>query len=253
VKAPFRGRDPRFYNNVIVPGERFGSLANGNPYYFPLYEESFEAEEIKRNVYIATRQMTGYVCKKFIWPQAMNFGNPGPATSGWVMNKYLTVYIRYAQVYLDFAEASFEAMGSATSVVEGCGMSAVDAINVVRARVGVTPLVDEIVSDPAQFREAYRRERAVELMFENHRWWDIRRWMVAHTMFSPAVNNPIRGMQAFPPTGHQSVADKSTLDFTYTYRNLDRETRTFTMRNYWYPFTVADASSVPGFVQNPEW
>jgi hypothetical protein len=253
VSAPFKDRDPRFYNNIIVPGEHFGSLANGNPYYFPLYEGSRETEEIKTNVYISSRQMTGYVCKKFIWPQALNFGNPGPATTGWVMNKYLTVYIRYSQVYLDFAEASFEATGSATQVVDGCGMSALDAINIVRARVGVTPLPADIASDPAKFRAAYRRERAVELMFENHRWWDIRRWMIAHTMFSPAVSNPIRGMQAFPPAGHESVADKSTLDFTYTYRNLDRETRNFTMRNYWYPFTIADASSVPDFIQNPEW
>jgi hypothetical protein len=253
VNTPFKDRDPRFYNNIIVPGEHFGSLANGNPYYFPLYEGSREPEEIKTNVYISARQMTGYVCKKFIWPEALNFGNPGPATAGWVMNKYLTVFIRYAQVYLDFAEASFEATGSATTRVDGCGMSALEAVNIVRARVGVTPLPADIVSDPTAFRAAYRRERAVELMFENHRWWDIRRWMVAHTMFSPSVVDPIRGMQAHPPVGHASVADKSTLQFTYTYRNLDRETRNFTMRNYWYPFTIADASSVPDFVQNPEW
>ncbi len=254
VHKPFEDRDPRFYNNIIVPGEQFGTRANGKPYYFPLYEGSTEVKEIKKNVYISSRQMTGYVCKKFIWPEALNFGNPGPKTSTWVMNKYITVYIRYAQVYLDFAEASFEATGSATARVEGCGMSAEEAINVVRNRVGVTNLPADIVADPAKFREAYRRERAVELMFENHRWWDIRRWMIAHTMFSPAVNNPIRGMQAMPPSWESSkIAKKDTLSFTYTYRNLEKEIRNFTMRNYWYPFTVADVSSVTMLPQNPEW
>lgn len=252
-KTPFLDRDPRFYNNIIVPGEAFGKLANDDTYYFPLYEGSREAEEIKTNVYIASRQMTGYVCKKFIWEEALNFGNPGPATQGWVKNKYITVYIRYAQVYLDFAEASFEGTGSATSLVEGCGMNAEDAVNVVRNRIGLTNLPDDIVNDPSKFREALRRERAVELMFENHRWWDIRRWMIAHTIFSPQVNDPIRGMQATPPADHESIADKSTLDFTYTYRNLTAEMRTFTMRNYWYPFAVVDVSSVPDFVQNPGW
>ena len=253
VHKPFEDRDPRFYNDIIVPGEQFGHLANGKPYYFPLYEGSREVNEIKSNIYISSRQMTGYVCKKFIWPEALNFGNPGPKTSTWVMNKYITVYIRYAQVYLDFAEASFEATGSATARVDGCGMSAEEAINIVRNRVGVTNLPADIVSNPEKFREAYRRERAVELMFENHRWWDIRRWMVAHTMFSPAVSNPIRGMQATPPAWESSVTKKDTLSFTYTYRALDKEIRNFRMRNYWYPFTVADYSSVTQLPQNPEW
>lgn len=252
-KAPFEDRDPRFYNNIIVPGEAFGKLANGNTYYFPLYEGSREPNEIRTNVYIASRQMTGYVCKKFIWEEALNFGNPAPTAENWIKNKYLTVYIRYAQVYLDFAEASFEGTGSATATVEGCGMNARDAVNIVRNRVGVTNLPDDIVNDPVKFREALRRERGVELMFENHRWWDIRRWMIAHTIFSPQVANPIRGMQATPPANHESVPDKSTLDFTYTYRNLTAETRNFTMRNYWYPFTVADVASVPDFIQNPGW
>jgi hypothetical protein len=77
--------------------------------------------------------------------------------------------------------------------------------------------------------------------------------MIAHTLFSPQVANPIRGMQAFPPANHANIENKSSLDFTYTYRNLTAETRIFTMHNYWYPFTVMDVSSVPDFIQNPEW
>jgi starch-binding outer membrane protein, SusD/RagB family len=77
--------------------------------------------------------------------------------------------------------------------------------------------------------------------------------MIAHTMFSPAVSNPIRGMQATPPAWESSVTKKDTLSFTYTYRALDKEIRNFRMRNYWYPFTVADYSSVTQLPQNPEW
>jgi hypothetical protein len=269
VNAPFEDRDPRFANNFIVPGERFGIWNDGRPYYFPTYVGGFEWNAMRgmngvaQNVYVGARQMTGYLCKKFIWPDALNFGNAGPATDRWVKNKYITVYIRYAQVYLDFAEASFEATGSATAKVEGCGMSAKDALNVVRNRVNVTDLPDYIVSDAEKFRAALRRERAVELMFENHRWWDIRRWMVAHTLFSPV--NPIRGMEATPvqtityspnkaaPDFGRPTTDMSQITYTYSYYNLDREIRSFGMRNYWYPFTVADASSVPDFIQNPEW
>ena len=252
-KTPFVDRDPRFYNNIIVPGEQFGKLANGDLYYFPLWEGGVEPVEIKTNKNINSRQMTGYVCKKFMWPEALNFGNPDPTNSNWTMNIYPTVYIRYAQVYLDLAEASFEATGSATARVSGVGMSAEEAINVVRNRVGLTNLPADIVADPAKFREAYRRERAVELMFENHRWWDIRRWMIAHELF--AGNAPIRGMQATPPAGVDPKASIKWDDvqFTYTYRSLDKEIRNFQMRNYWYPFTVADVSSVESLKQNPLW
>lgn len=61
---------------------------------------------------------------------------------------------------------------SADELVEGCTMTARQALNVVRNRAGIGDLPDGV-----DFREAYRRERAVELMFESHRWFDIRRWI----------------------------------------------------------------------------
>ena len=50
--------------------------------------------------------------------------------------------------------------------------------------------------------KAIRRERAVELMFEDHRWWDIRRWMVAHELFSEQY--PIKGIQATPKNANHA-------------------------------------------------
>ena len=89
-----------------------------------------------------------------------------------------------SQVYLDLAEASFEATGSAMAKVEGCDYSALEAMNVIRNRIGIGNVPDVIYNDEKSFRQAIRRERAVELMFEDHRWWDIRRWMIAHELFS---------------------------------------------------------------------
>jgi len=122
----------------------------------------------------------------------------------------------------------------------------------VRNRVGVTNLPADIAASPDAFREAYRRERGVELMFEHHRWWDIRRWMIAHELFRSA--HPIRGMKATPVNpNHESVSDKSTLKFTYEVVELIPEIRNFQMRNYWYPFPQPDVASLKNLTQNPGW
>lgn len=241
----FEDRDPRFYNNIIVPGEQWGHN-NGVPMYITTYEGGAAAEEIKTLVNSSKRQQTSYLCRKYIWPSANQYEDE------FTLYRFMSVYIRVAQIYLDLAEASFEATGSATARVDGCDLTAEEALNVVRRRAGITDLPQDIVTSPEKFREAYRRERAVELMFENHRWWDIRRWMIAHELFRET--NPIKGLRATPKDpNHNSVADKSTLEFTFEVIDVVPESRSFQMRNYWYPFPQVDAKSVTNLQQNPGW
>lgn len=242
---PYTDRDPRFYNNIITPGTQWG-FNKQTPLYITTYEGGDAALEMRNLAPSNKRQQTGYLCKKYLWPEANRY------TAEWTKYRYMTCYIRMAQIYLDLAEASFEATGSATAKVEGCDLSALDALNVVRNRVGVTNLPANIAASPDQFREAYRRERAVELMFEHHRWWDIRRWMIAHELFKPAY--PIKGMKATPINpNHASVSNKSTLKFTYEVVDVVPEIRNFQMRNYWYPFPQPDVASLKNLTQNPGW
>ena len=153
---------------------------------------------------------------------------------------------------MDFAEASFEATGSPIVKVEGCDMNAVEALNIIRNRINVTDIPQEIYSDVDEFRKAYRRERAVELMFEDHRWWDIRRWMIAHELFKD--NYPIKGLSATPlDPNHASKPNKSELKFKYEIVPLKSELRVFEMRNYWYPFSISDVASLRNLKQNPGW
>lgn len=245
AQDPYTDRDPRLRNNILIPGEQWGYNAS-TPLYITTYEGGAAANEIKTLAPSNKRQQTSYLCKKFMWPEANRY------TGEWKKYRFLTVYIRVAQIYLDLAEASFEATGSATAKVDGCELSALEALNKIRNRAGITDLPTEIVANPSQFREAIRRERAVELMFENHRWWDIRRWMIAHELFKSTY--PIKGIKATPlNSNHQSVADKSTLKFSYEVIDVVPEIRNFTMRNYWYPFPQADAASLENLKQNPGW
>lgn len=243
---PYADRDPRFYNNILYPGLPWGKDKSGKPLYVTSYIGGSIDNTVNKSNYTNQRKQTGYICRKFIWDTANGY------QTDWFSKIFPTVYIRMAQIYLDLAEASFEATGSATDKVEGCKLSALDAINVIRKRAGITPVTEDIYSNPDKFREAVRRERAVELMFENHRWWDLRRWMIAHEVF--ADDYPIKGMAATPKDkNHASVEDKSTLEFNYEVVELTPEVRVFDMRNYWYPFSLDDVNGLDNLKQNPGW
>lgn len=238
--TPFENRDPRFYNNFLLPGDYWG-VVDGSPYQVKTWVGGDDYEKFRTNQFSNSKEFSGFQNKKFNWPEANG------QTTQYGLYFYPTVFIRAAQVYLDFAEASFEATGSATAIVDGCKMSALDALNIVRQRGGITPLTADYYNDPDKFREAYRRERAVELFFENHRWWDIRRWMIAHEVLAGAT--PLKGMKFNPLTS----TPQNDLLFSYEPFDMVVEPRVFNMRNYWYPFPQVEISANSEVKQNPGW
>jgi hypothetical protein len=291
---PFADRDPRFYNNILTPGDKFGNMPDraGAPSGLNVgtvdYRQSFypQGREYRLHTTNATsnsRQISGFAHIKFHWPESNDFVGARQTT---LYRFGTTVYIRAAQLYLDFAEASFEATGSATAVVPGCTMNALQALNTVRLRGGITELPADIAADPDKFREAYRRERAVELFMENHRWWDIRRWMIAHELFkgtapikglrATLTNDIIAEMNALKPSLNATALNrlfgsdgntpnielyiewfyetgKMPARFAYEQFDMTVETRVFEMRNYWYPFPLADVAAMTNLKQNPGW
>lgn len=239
---PFVNRDPRLYNNVILPGEEWGVQGSGQTIYQELYVEGRDYIKQKNSTYTKDRDLTGYMAKKYIWPEANNF------TKLYDIYNLNHIYIRVAQVYLDYAEAMNEAYGP-NADPKGYGLTAVQAINIIRNRVDMPNVLADLSSSKDIFRNRIRNERAVELMWENHRWHDLRRWMVAEEVFK----TPIRGVRAIPPVGHASITDKSTLNFTYEYFDSTTEQRVFGLRNYWYPVGETDAQDLYNYKQNPGW
>lgn len=170
--------------------------------------------------------VTGYWLKKHI-PDALN-----TATQRYPFN---WTWYRLAEFYLNYAEALNEF--NATPPQE-----AYDAVNTIRTRSGQPNLPTGLSQD--EFRQRVRKERAVELAFDDHRWWDILRWKVAENY----VNGPMYGLQIKYPVRSKPITDPTA----FTYTRYVYETRVFQRRFYLTNFYVSEVNK--GYlVQNPGW
>ncbi|MBR0175780.1 MAG: RagB/SusD family nutrient uptake outer membrane protein, partial [Bacteroidales bacterium] len=163
---PYLNRDPRFYATVYYNGcNRYLSESTTK-----VYTNVGGNCGISNDVTTTRFTRTGYYLRKFNNPAASSTGG----TDG-----CMPVF-RLAELYLNFAEAALEAFGPdgkvESTVAGSSSMSAADAVNAVRARVGMPSLPSGL--DKNAFRLRYRNERRVELAFEEHRFFDVRRWKI---------------------------------------------------------------------------
>lgn len=231
---PYSNRDPRFYYNIIYNMLKWGD-EKGKPNYMEMWEaNTYDTKQSRwmQALYSTNYQpRDAYLIRKY-WPETANV---------WQSDyKYMlpTIYIRFAQLYLDFAEAANEAYGP-TTVVPGSSMSALDAINIIRARVGAVPVRSEFTSSKEIFRERIRNERGVELMFEENRWQDIRRWRIAEDVLKKIYKVYITR------TGDTSFKFEYILAPGYQY--------TFNQKHYWYPLPKTEMEMMANVDQNPGW
>jgi starch-binding outer membrane protein, SusD/RagB family len=227
---PWVNRDPRFYYNIIKDGDRgIVNTVNLDTWY-----EFFMGGRHRKK----QDSNTGYGYKKFIDITCNDYDN------GWGTSRsyYFEVSeMRLADVYLMYAEAVNEVYGPTTvpAHIPG-GITAAQAVNIVRHRVEVSPGVflpdvDARYLNQADFREIIVQERAVELAFEGHRWWDLRRWHRSNLM---------------------QYREKYGLEYdkakTY-YRKVLYQTISFEDKHWWLPFPTDQVSLYPEFKQNPGW
>lgn len=156
---PYEGLDPRFGMTVVKNGDEWPT--NGTQ---KKVIETFVGGFNAAPKYGATP--TGYYLRKLV------DGSCVTTADNQVKRQHTWVVMRLAEFYLDFAEAAFYATGSANDATYG--MTANEAINVLRNRADIQ--MPEFKEDGAEWVKRYERERLVELAFENHRFWDVRRW-----------------------------------------------------------------------------
>ncbi|MDD2247245.1 MAG: RagB/SusD family nutrient uptake outer membrane protein [Proteiniphilum sp.] len=152
---PYENRDPRLKASIYYNGSRF-NLNNPNSFVWTYPGGNCE---LKSNSSMHTR--TGYYLRKY-----SHFDSNKNANK----DGYFKLF-RLAELYLNAAEAINEASTSGTAPAE-----AINLVNQVRSRVNMKAIPQGISKD--EFRERVRNERRVELAFEEHRFFDVRRWNI---------------------------------------------------------------------------
>ena len=215
ITKPYDNRDPRFERAILANGMAFkGSTI-----------ETF----VGGRDYSATRSelgtVTGYYLHRYIMDE-VDF-----TPENLVQAKHQWIVYRYAEALLTFAEAANEALGSPTDA--SLGLSALDALNQVRANAEM-PLVT--ATSYAEFQEAVRREWRVEFAFEDHRFWDVRRWNIGQS-----TQTQVDGVEII----------KSGNQFSYARKTV--ESRNWSSKMNLYPIPQSETFNNPNFTQNAGW
>lgn len=158
---PYANRDPRLAKYLVLNGSSMGGgTINSGVGGGVDRTDSIPEQSTK----------TGYYLRKLLRPD-VRINDDGTK----VEKKHFNVYFRYTELFLIFAEAANEIGGPQHQVN---GMSAMDVIAAIRERAGISQPDEflQTVTTKEQMRELIRNERRLELCFEGHRFWDLRRW-----------------------------------------------------------------------------
>lgn len=217
---PYAGRDPRLAMTIAVNGDKWPDT-NPNPL------ETYQGG--RNGLPLAGATPTGYYLKKYLDKTIDISTSTG---SGSTRHNWVTY--RLGEFYLNYAEAVFNYLGSADATDATFTMSAVDAVNVVRSRSDVNMPGFPTGLSNDEFTEKYRRERMVELAFEGHRFWDVRRWK------DGASQRSIIEMQI------TKNGDR------YTYNRVPKS-RYWDDKMYLFPIPDSEIRKNPNLTQNPGW
>lgn len=252
LEGIFANKDARLYGTVIYPGATFKGLdvqiqagvkvwnAAANIY------ETVESNELG-SLYSDGKLLTGAGGPQRSQTEVTNTGfylrkyqDPAPmASTRGIRSDMWWVRFRLGEVYLNAAEAAFELEQTEKAVSD---------VNQVRERAGFGPN-----SLTSLTMDRIRNERRVELAFEDHRVWDLKRWRIAHEVWNGNSSNPDAMMYALYP--YRVVRPGDPRNNKYVFVKLIaprfRAPRNFQMGNYYSSFDQAVLNNNPKIVRNP--
>ena len=213
---PYQGRDPRLNATVLHNNSQWSGRA----------VETFNGGLDGPPVLNATK--TGYYLKKYL-NSAVKIGSGQN-----IVQRHTWYLFRLGEVYLNLAEAMNEAYGP-ESDPDGVGMTALEAVNMIRSRAGMPDFPTAL--SKAEFRAKLQNERRVELAFENHRFWDVRRWEIGNE----TLDTELRG-----------ITIEKVNDSTFTYTQKVVENRVFEEKMNLYPIPYTEVVKA-NLDQNAGW
>lgn len=239
---PYADRDPRLYANVLYNGAEWRPRPPGLDELDPvgvIQTGWFEMPDGALRPGLDTREShvqnwngtkTGYNLAKFVDKDLLP--DRQQQFNSWQ-------FLRYAEVLLNYAEAAAEL---------GLTTEAVSALHEVRARVGM-PDVPPDGGPGRTLLERIRQEREVELAFEEHRYFDVRRWMIA-----PQVHTNGHGIRVtgrLDSTGEPLMWSGQEYRYRYEYEVIQVDERMWDDRAYFLPIPQDEIDRNPSLVQNP--
>ncbi len=232
---PYSNRDPRLAWGVIY--NQSTEVAGYNPakIYYETINGKQEFSELLNYAAFLGVTRTGYYQRKTIYDS-----NTKVSTS----YNLTDPIIRMAELYLNYAEAASQGYGGEAGSAPGATLNATQAASIVRTRVGMPAF--SLGMSPALFLNRLKNERIIELCFEGHYFYDIRRWLDAPS----AMNQVLYGMDI------EKVPVSTTYPKGFRYIRLplpaDRQP-TWKDAMYTFPFTTEDNYKMRNFTPNPIW
>lgn len=235
AENPYLNRDPRFYSSILYNGAVWG-INSSLRYKIDTYEGGIHRDKLDPNT-----TKTGYYFRKGLNENFYQYKSGYYSTLSRVKIEF-----RFAELLLNYAEAMNEVYGP-----EGCdpdgelrvGPScAVDALNLIRARVNM-PLINKGLSKD-ELRNIIKHERCVELCFEGHRFFDLRRWKEGEKL-----GRQIHGID-ITPTGFDSFNRPTG----FKYNVVKVADRVWADNMYWWPIPHSEIVKYEGKLkQNKGW
>jgi hypothetical protein len=227
---PYQGRDPRFYATILYEGAKWRQrpadvrgidpegIIQVGAWERPGGTVVYGLDTRKGPIEDWNGTYTGYYLRKFIDPNV---------DAQYVKQDLPWRYIRYTEVLLNYAEACLGLNQEA---------EAKTYINMIRKRAGMPNIED---SGQALI-ERYRNERLVELAYEDQRYFDVRRWMIA-----PQAYQDAQGVEVTYKLQNGVTATKPT------YKVIMAQDRDWMNRSYFLPIKLDEMNRNNKLVQNP--
>ncbi|WP_099146844.1 RagB/SusD family nutrient uptake outer membrane protein [Bacteroides sp. KFT8] len=220
-------REPRFYAWLSFDGDEYSSkLANGSPLIIEARNSNLQG--FNEGLYNRDNCVTGYFSKKYIEP-GLNADKP----SFGYLNKYPTMFIRLAELYLNIAEC-YAALDDKENAIK--------YLNFIRQRAGIAALEGSDITRDMNIMDWVHNERFIELWGEGHRYYDARRWMIAPEVFKSGVREGLNAIEKKDPS-MEEFNKRIKVDQPFQWSD----------RMYLLPIYIDEYYSNPQLVQAPEY
>ena len=233
----YDNRDPRFALTIIKNGDGGGTETEGKRW--PSYNENtlqtyyggLNGEPLSGGT------PTSYYLKKYCNVGVdLRSGKSTKMRHTWVIFRLGEVYLNYAEALFNYYQSIGGGNNIADLITEEFPVSPVAAVNKVRTRSGIEMPEFPAGMTPEAFWKKYKNERMVELAFEGHRFWDVRRWKEANLYF----------------TSIDEMKITRNVDGNYSYqrKTVDRQ---WNDKMYLFPIPQSEKVKNPNLTQNPGW